>query len=631
MLGIQPRPFVAEDTVAIAGFLAYSFAPAFRTEPVLSYIQQQLGDEYLTIFPVETPPTGAVSKTLSPATNRALQHIAQLSNNALIQAALPQFEGSNAWVVSGEHTASGKPILAGDPHIAFSTPAVWYEAHLNAPDFELYGHFMALNPFALLGHNQDFAWSITMFQNDDVDLIAEQVNPDNPQQVWHNQQWVDLAQTRVKISVKGADSVELNLSRSPNGPIITDIIDGEQTQPIALWWTFLETENPLLEAFYDLNRAASLDNARAAVQKIDAPGLNIVWGNAQGDIAWWAAAKLPIRPDHVNPNFILDAAKGQAEKLGFYDFSYNPQLENPVQGKIVSANFRTASPKGIAIDGYYSPPERGQRLWDLLQTQSNWRAEDMQRLQLDAQSDYAQTILTPLAAELRQAANSTEQQQAVEQLLAWDANHSLDSALPTIFNEFSMQLLQLLIKQRLGDELYEALTYTRIVDSLLPALASQPDAIWWQALGRQQAVTQAWQETWQHLSQLYGENWQEDWLWSHAHTVTHPHPLGQVAPLDFLLNIGEFPVPGGHELPNNFTGPRSIAPWKSIYGPSTRRIIDFANPDYSLGIIPTGQSGVLFDKHYSDQAYDHAVGNYQKQYLSPQLIKQQTQSTLILN
>ncbi|AKX53685.1 penicillin acylase family protein [Thiopseudomonas alkaliphila] len=630
LLGIQPRPFTPEDTVAIAGYLAYSFAAAFRTEPVLSFIQQELGNDYLDIFPLDSPSTGAVSQ-LPQDSLQALQQVARLSHSALLDAGLPQFEGSNAWAVSGAHTASGLPILAGDPHITFSTPAVWYEAHLNSPDFELYGHFMALNPFALLGHNQNFAWSITMFQNDDVDLIAEQLNPDNPQQVWHKQQWVELEQHTELIKVKGAEPVALTLSRSPNGPIITDIVEGPVSQPIALWWAFLETENPLLDAFYLLNRADHLEAAREAVQKIHAPGLNIVWANAEGDIAWWAAAKLPIRPEGVNPNLVLQANQGQAQKLGFYDFSYNPQLENPVNGKILSANYRTASPKGISIPGYYNPPERGQRLWDLLQANiSPWQASDMQALQLDAQSDYAPKVLQALAAELQQAAQTDAQQQAVAALLNWHGDYPLDSALPTLFSEFSMQLMQNVVQPNIGEELYHALVHTRIIDYALPELAQRQQSLWWRdAQGRQAAVAAAWQASWAHLSELYGEQWQ-DWHWGQAHRITHKHPLGQVAPLDFLLNIGEFAAPGGHELPNNFSAARSIAPWPVSYGPSTRRIIDFANTDYSLGIIPTGQSGVFFDKHYADQAQDHTLGIYQKQYLSPELIKQQTASSLKL-
>lgn len=178
VLGIPKRPFTAEDTISVAGYMAYSFAAAFRTEPLLTYVRDQLGSDYLKVFDLDWQPKGALN--LAASDWNTLGAIASLSDQALADNGLPQFEGSNAWAISGIRTQSGKPLLAGDPHIRFSVPSVWYEAQLSAPGFELYGYLNALVPVAFLGHNLDFGWSLTMFQNDDLDLIAEKVNPDNP-------------------------------------------------------------------------------------------------------------------------------------------------------------------------------------------------------------------------------------------------------------------------------------------------------------------------------------------------------------------------------------------------------------------------------------------------------------------
>ena len=177
LLGIPKRPFTMADTASVAGYLAYSFAAAFRTEPVLTRIRDELGAEHLRIFDLGWHPEGVTHGTagLAAADWHGLNRLAALSHDALSSAGVPVFEGSNAWAISGARTVSGKPLLAGDPHIAFSVPAVWYEAHLSAPGFELYGLHQALNPFALVGHNQHFGWSLTMFQNDDIDLIAEKI------------------------------------------------------------------------------------------------------------------------------------------------------------------------------------------------------------------------------------------------------------------------------------------------------------------------------------------------------------------------------------------------------------------------------------------------------------------------
>ena len=146
-----------------------------------------------------------------------------------------------------------------------------------------------------------------MFENDDVDLVDEKPNPANPNQVSIGGQWVDLT-TRVEtIKVKGAAPVQLAVRSSPHGPIITDVFkDNFGSTPVAMWWAFLQTENPILQAFYELNRADTREKARSAAEKIHSPGLNVLWANTAGDIGWWAAAHLPIRPAGVNPTFILE-------------------------------------------------------------------------------------------------------------------------------------------------------------------------------------------------------------------------------------------------------------------------------------------------------------------------------------
>src|SRR3990167_190445 len=419
VLGIEKRPFNVADTLSVAGYMAYSFAAAFRTEPVLTHIRDQLGADYLKAFDLDWHPQGVVGQNLAAGDWQDLNAIAELSHAALLDAGLPQFEGSNAWAISGSRTASGKPLLAGDPHIRFAVPSVWYEANLSYPGFSLYGHHQALNPVASLGHNRDFAWSITMFQNDDLDLIAEKTNPDNPNQVWYRGQWVELQSREELISVKDAEPVRLTIRRSPHGPIINSAL-GETvgSTPIAMWWAFLETENPILDGFYQLNRAASLDKARAAVEHIEAPGLNVVWANATGDIGWWAAAKLPRRPAGVNPSVILDGSNGEAEKDGYYPFSANPQEENPARGYIVSANYQPVSPTGMAIPGYYNLADRGQRLDQRLRDNSvKWDLSNSQALQLEPGTGYPQRLLAPLAADLRAAATGSEEQGLVEQLL----------------------------------------------------------------------------------------------------------------------------------------------------------------------------------------------------------------------
>ena len=641
LLKIAKRPFTPQDTVAVSGYLAYSFAAAFKTEPPLTYVRDKLGADYLKIFDLDWSAEGVLkpgpTASLKPQDWQQLDQLAQLSREAFDLVALPPFEGSNAWVVSGRRTASGKPLLAGDPHIGFSVPAVWYEAHLSAPGFDLYGHYQALNPMALLGHNVQFGWSLTMFQNDDLDLIAEKTNPENPNQTWYQGQWVEMISREETILVKGAAPVKLTLRLSPHGPIITDAFQSSLgNTPVAMWWAFLETENPLQEAFYQLNRANTLELARNAASNIHAPGLNVVWANAAGDIGWWAAAKLPIRPDNVNPSFILDGSSAEADKAGFYRFSDNPQEENPARGYIVSANHQPKPKSGVPVPGYYNLPDRAQRLDDYLRDGNvKWDLKNSQSIQLDTQTGYARRVLHPLIPVLDAIVTDPLERSLLESLAKWDGDHSLNNIPPTIFNQLLYELARATLADKMGEVQFKNLLETRALDSALPRLAEDETSPWWDnrntpvVESRADTMKIVWRATITHLQDTLGKS-PTEWGWGNAHTLTHKHLLATTPAMNWLFNVGPFAAPGGRELPNNLSQSIGPAPWAVRYGPATRRLIDFADPAHSLGINPVGQSGVPFNRHYQDQALTYIEGGYQPQHLSAADVKENTRSTLTL-
>jgi len=646
LLGIQPQPFTPVDTLAVAGYMAYSFAAALRTEPVLTYVRDQLGPDYLRVFDLDWQPLGVLAHEAGAAGKpllaqqdwRAFERLAQVSAQALELGGVPLFEGSNAWAVSGRRTTSGKPLLAGDPHISFALPAVWYEAHLRAPGFELYGHHQALTPFALLGHNRQFGWSLTMFQNDDMDLVALKTNPAKPSEVWHRGRWVALQTRTETIAVKGEEPVTITLQQSPYGPVINQAYpDSLGQNPVALWWTFLDDDNPVLEAFYELNRADTLAKARQAASKIHAPGLNIVWASASGDIGWWAAARLVQRPLGVQPAFILDGGSEEADKPGYFRFEDNPQEENPPRGYIVSANHQPRPRSGVPVPGYYNLPDRARRLDQLLRQDGVlWNLQNSQALQLDVQTNYGPRVLRPLLGLLReQTKDDSIERSLVEQLAEWDGRHDAGSIAPTVFNQLLYELVQAAMADELGPAQLANLLRTRALDHAVPRLTADAQSPWWddrtteRQEGRPEIVQRAWRRTMDHLQKTLGVGL-PGWTWGSNHTLTHGHPLGRIKPLDRIFNVGPLPAPGGRELPNNLAQPIGPAPWSVSYGPSTRRLIDFADAGQALGINPVGQSGVLLDAHYRDQAADYIAGRYQRMYLSPEDLRRATRSTLLL-
>lgn len=456
-----------------------------------------------------------------------------------------------------------------------------------------------------------------MFQNDDVDLIAEQTNPQDPEQVMVDGRWQTLEKTEQKIAVKDAQPASITLRRSPHGPIVNSVLgDTAGPTPIAMWWAFLETENPILEGFYQINRADTLDKMREAASKIQAPGLNLVWANARGDIGWWAAARLPIRPEGVNPAFILDGGSGQAAKPGFYPFSANPQQENPASGHIVSANYQP--PGAMPVPGYYNLADRGRQLDRLLRDPDiKWDTQNSQALQLDTSTDYGPRTLAPLLGTLRNVAQGDEEKELVEQLAAWRGDYPLDSTSATLFNQFLYELAFAALHDELGDTWFPVLISTRAIDAALPRLAGDPQSPWWNLRGsnehtdRNAIVRLAWQRSLKHLRATFGKD-PASWQWGKAHTLTHNHPLGVKKPLNLLFNVGPYAAPGTHEVPNNLSAKIGPAPWPVTYGPSTRRLIDFADAGAALTINPVGQSGVPFDRHYGDQAEDYIEGRYHK-------------------
>lgn len=639
LLGIPKRTFTPEDVYAASGYVAYTFAAALRTEPVMTFVRDQLGEDYLRVFDLDWHPLGVLEPlALKAPTWDSLQRVAQASTLAMDLGAAPLMEGSNAWAIAGRATTSGKPLLAGDPHISYSVPAVWYEAHLSSPGFELYGHFQALNPMALLGHNQRFGWTLTMFQNDDMDLVVQKTSPNRPNQVLVRGEWVEM-QSRVEtITVKGGKPVKLTLRSTPYGPVINDAFsDSLGEEPVSLWWTFQQTPNPVLEGFYALARADTRDKAREAASLIHAPGVNIVWANARGDIGWWAAARLPLRPSGVNPAFLLDAEAGEAEKPGFYAFQFNPQEENPARGYIVSANHQPQPRSGVPVPGYYNLADRARQLDQALADPDRvWDISAAQALQLDVGNGYAKRVLDVALPLLQNVVADENEKAFLEPMGKWDGSYTRDSIAATLFSQLLYEVAKGAFADELGETQFNNLLRTRALDEAIVRLVSDENSPWWDNVrtkkrqeSRFDILQQAWHRAYEHLSDLYGSSLL-GWAWGQAHTLTHKHPLGQQAPLQLAFNVGPFTVPGGRETPNNFSGPIGAGPWGVVQGPSTRRVIDFARPTESVGGNPVGQSGVLFDRHYQDQALAFAEGIYAPQHLARDDVQAHTQSTLSL-
>ena len=244
-------------------------------------------------------------------------------------------------------------------------------------------------------------------------------------------------------------------------------------------------------------------------------------------------------------------------------------------------------------------------------------------------------MLQPLLPVLSNVVRDPLERSVFDSLTQWDGQYTPLNIPPTVFTQFLYELSKAAMADELGEVQFKNLLGTRALDLALPRLAEDENSPWWDNIKtkkvetREDIVRIAWNATIAHLKASLGPS-PNDWGWGHAHTLTHKHPLSSQKPLDWLFNVGPFEMAGGREVPNNMSMPIGPAPWSVVYGPSTRRIIDFADPGKALGINPVGQSGVLFDSHYDDQAAAYAVGGYMQEYLNEPDVAANTRSTLTL-
>ncbi len=619
LLSIQPRPFTAEDSIAVIGYMAYSFAQGLRTDPVLTHIRDNLGHDHLAIF--ELPPVAAhkMRGALVAEDWRALQQLGLLASRAPGGDGLPQFEGSNAWAIAGRRTASGKPLLAGDPHIRFSLPQVWYQARLSMPGFDLQGQYHALLPFALLGQNAQRGWSLTMLQNDDLDLVAE---PGATPLRTHDEE----------ILIRGGGRERLQLQDGRAGPWINSALGAlAGPTPLALRWGFYHPDSRILEAFYQLGHAGNLADAREAVRGIDSPGLNVIWADAAGNIAHWVAARLWQRPLMAEPHFILDSRLPGSGAPDYRPFSTSPHVENPVSGFVLSAN-QSPDPR---IPGYYNPPDRYRQLHAALQARpGGWDSQASQQLQLTDGTAYGPRLLRPLLGELLPQLQG-EERNLLLQLQRWDGSHPISSREASLFNQLLYQIAYEAMSDELDADFFQALLGTRALLTALPRLTADPQSPWWddhrtlEHETRADILLRAWRASLAHLRDSLGRSPQQ-WSWGRAHQLGFSHPLGKIPLLGSLLDVGPFPAPGTHEAPNNLAQKLTPAPWPVQHGPSLRFTLDFGHPQQAQIIHPLGQSGVPFDRHYRDQTEDYLAGRYRPLWLLEQDIQRHTVSRLRL-
>lgn len=636
IIDIEKTPFTIKDVYNTVGYMAFSFAMAHKTDPLLTTIQQKLGENYLKDLNININANSTLIKNAHPNYAQISKEVTTLLNKTPI----PLFEGSNSWVVSGKKTKSGKVLFANDPHIGFSQPAVWFEAHIKTPTYEMYGYHLAGVPFPLLGHNRNYAYGLTMFENDDIDFYQEENNPSNTNEYKTLNGFKTYKTISKTIKVKDAEDEVLDIKISQHGPIINNAIDGvSNKKPVAIFWAYTQFKNKVLEALFEISHAKNKTEFKLGVSKIHAPGLNIMYGDAEGNIAWWAAGKLYKHQQNINSKLILDGTFGENEITQYLDFSKNPMAENPEWNYVYSANNQPDSIAGMLYPGYYLPEDRAKRIVQLLKPKNDWTKEDFSEMINDVTSSVAPEIVSQLINAIQPSELNTDELKAFDILKNWDGSNTIDQIAPTIYNKWIYLYLKNTFEDELGEELFTQFLQTHLAKRTIADHLTKNESIWWDNINtlnkkerKNTILLKSFKESVVVLQKQLGKTF-ENWEWGNVHTLKHPHPLGTVEALKSYFNVGPFKSKGAREvIDNRGYDLTATGIYNVTSGPSTRRIIDFSDIENSISILPTGQSGNPFSKHYKDQAEMFNKGEFRKMKLNKnEIIKVSTKLTATPN
>ena len=639
LTGIDKTPFTLLDIHNTLGYMSFSFAQAHKTDPFLTNLKNNLGVEYLEDLEIDIDPSSTLIKNHNTNTTDSITSTVISSVSKTLESLhIPLFEGSNSWVLGPEKTKSGKVIFANDPHIGFAQPSVWYEAHISTPTYEKYGYHLAGVPFPLLAHDRNLAYGMTMFENDDVDFYFEETNPNDSTQYKEGEDWLDYELVKKLIKVKDEKDEPFSYTKTKRGPVLNGIADqiiGER--PISMWWTYTNNKNEVISALYEMSNATTLEEVQNALPKIHAPGLNIMYGDAEGNVAWWAAAKLHEVPDGIHTKFVQEDASAFPSDRKYLPFSENPQAINPPWNYVYSANNQPDSINGKLYPGYYLPENRAKRIVELLEPKNDWSREDAGAMITDITSAVDPIVVKDLIKVLDVKELSKEELQILDRLNAWKGDHPLESVEATIFHRWEYNVLRGTFMDELKFEQFEEFLTTHMSKRVIAPLLQKPNSVWWDDVKTKDKketetdiVAAAFQKAVKSLNDDFGSD-PNNWTWYKVHSLEHGHPIGQVEALRSFFNVGPFPIHGSREVINNLSfGYNSGGYYKVGAGPSTRRIVDFSDVENSMSIIPTGQSGNPFSEHYRNQAEMFNRGEFRKMMMNEKEIVEKAKSHLKL-
>jgi penicillin amidase len=590
LLGISPEPWTPADSLLLYKGFAFQLAVAYRAKLTADALGQRLAGRpelVASLFPRDASDS-------------------------------PTVLGSNCVALAGSRSVTGRPLLANDPHLPMQAPTLFFQVHLSAGGLEVAGVGAPGLPGVVIGHNRDLAWGITHAYVEDSDVILEDV--DRQGRVRRGDQLVPLQERAVSIAIKGAKPAARRVRWSEHGPLISDILvdvsDGPSGPPPGFglrraqsvrWTGFAPATD--LEGFLGFARASTWDEFRAAARHLHTPAWNLTYADAAGHIGYQLAGAVPRR----DPGEPFGALPGweAAPPQGLVPFEELPHSLDPGTGYVVTANQRiVADDYPHLLSRFHEPPYRARRLAQLVEERPRHDVADLRRMQLDQRSLWAQRILDEVLRPHAQSSCALDihVDGALSQLVAWNGEADLGSCSAALFYAFIRAFVERLLRGRLGDDLCSA--YLELANqAVLPLerIIAEPGSPWFADDGeRDRMVDHALADAVTMLRQRYGDD-KATWRWGALHPLVHRHPLGHVAGMNKVLNIGPYPA-GGDGTTVGLGGFSLAHPFAMSVGPAARLVMDAGNWDRSAMVLSTGQSGRALDPHYADQAELHARG-----------------------
>jgi penicillin amidase len=491
--------------------------------------------------------------------------------------------GSNAWVISGKRTASGKPILANDPHLEFSLPSTWYQVHLKMPGMNVTGVSLPGIPGVIIGHNDRIAWGVTNLQFDVQDLYSEKMNGQTAQYLFKGQPQQARLEREV-IRVKGGRAVEFDGFVTRHGPVV----QASGSEFLALRWVG-EEPGSFGFPFLDINRARNWNDFLNALRPYPGPAQNFVYSDVDGNIGYHVAGSLPIRRNY-NGDIPVDGSSGQFEWDGYIPFDELPQIFNPPSGIIATANqnpFPAAYPYNVR--GNFASGYRNRQIVSLLSSRTGWKPDDMLVVQKDVYSALSSFIAKQVvAAYEKRGAQNAGLTDAVQMLKSW--NGQMEKGTPAPFLSVLLyQHLRRAIAERASPGkggIYDSMMAGPVIERLL----RERPASWF--TDYDQLLLRALVDALEEGKRIQGRN-AAKWDYGEYLQLDLPHPVGKQIPwVGSYLGIGPVPMSGSST---------TVKQTSRKLGPSMRMAVDLGNLENSYQNITIGESGQFLSSHYKDQ------------------------------